>query len=110
MGRSSKGVGVWRGTGADGDEGSSATEDEDEAGDADSGDDVGSQADDNDDELDDDELDDEAEEEEESGHSHFPPTSASVASMGMPCGRSDSAVAGRYGALMPSWSSEGETS
>lgn len=103
VGRSSKGGGGgWRGAGADGDEGSSATEDDGDAGDADSAGDDGSQTDDG-------ELDEDANEEEEGGHARFPPTSASVASMGMPCGRNDSAV-GRYGALMPSWSAEGETS
>lgn len=108
VGRSSKGGGVWRVAGADGDEGSSATEDDGEAGDAGSGDDVGSQPDHDVDELDDDELGEEVEEEEDN-YSRFPPSSTSVASMGMPCGQSDSTSAGRYGALVPSWSAEGET-
>lgn len=103
VGRSSKGDGGgWRGAGADGDEGSSATEDDGDADDADSAGDGGSQTDDG-------ELDEDADEEEEGVHARFPSTSASVASMGMPCGRSDSA-AGRYRALMPSWSAEEGTS
>lgn len=103
VGRSSKGGGGgWRGADADGDEGSSATEDDGDTGDADLAGGGASQTDDG-------ELDDESHE-EQAGHVRFPPSSASVASMGMPCGRNDSAAAGRYGALMASWSAEGETS
>jgi len=105
LGRSSKGVGGWRGAGSDGDEGSSATEEGYEevvavgnGDDSDAG--VDGQAEDGDevDEVD-----------EEETHSLFPPSSAAAASMGMPCGRADFAV-GRYDALDASWSTEGGTS